>query len=114
MLLNFILHFPVGETRLLKNHINFLIANIEYQHDSGRLSVVQMLEVKPFFRAHFLHMSPHLFEEEGLVVHQGPASVLYGGEDQQLFQAMGVFQTAALPKFLLAFVFFGQRVAAGP
>eukprot|EP00884_Botryococcus_braunii_P011089 jgi/Botrbrau1/19982/Bobra.0781s0002.1 len=49
LLLAFILHYPVGEKRLEQKHINFLVANIGYEHDTGRLSVLQLLEVQSSF-----------------------------------------------------------------
>ncbi|GIL90429.1 hypothetical protein Vretifemale_18038, partial [Volvox reticuliferus] len=42
-LLQFLLDFPLGPQRL-KQHMGFLLANLEYEYESGRLQVLDMLE----------------------------------------------------------------------
>ncbi len=41
-LLAFLLDFPLGPARL-KQHVGFLLANLEYEYESGRLAVLDML-----------------------------------------------------------------------
>ncbi|GFR52617.1 hypothetical protein Agub_g15133, partial [Astrephomene gubernaculifera] len=41
-LLQFLLDFPLGPQRL-KQHVAFLLANLEYEYESGRLQVLDML-----------------------------------------------------------------------
>ncbi|GIL61502.1 hypothetical protein Vafri_15933, partial [Volvox africanus] len=41
-LLQFLLDFPLGPQRL-KQHVGFLLANLEYEYESGRLQVLDML-----------------------------------------------------------------------
>ncbi len=41
-LLQFLLDYPVGEARL-QRHIAFLLANLGYEHEAGRLAVLDTL-----------------------------------------------------------------------
>lgn len=41
-LLHYLMDFPVGQTRL-DGHLTFLLANLAYEHEDGRLAVLQML-----------------------------------------------------------------------
>lgn len=47
LLLAYILHYPVGEDRVERKHIKFLVANISYEHETGRLAVLRLIEVWP-------------------------------------------------------------------
>ena len=38
ILLQFLLDYPVGEKRL-DSHLQFLLANLAYEHETGRLAV---------------------------------------------------------------------------
>jgi U3 small nucleolar RNA-associated protein 20 len=41
-LLQFLLDFPLGERRL-QQHVAFLVANLGYEYESGRLQALEML-----------------------------------------------------------------------
>lgn len=43
-LLQFLLDYPVGEKRF-QQHMHKLIANLSYEHESGRLAAIDMLSV---------------------------------------------------------------------
>ena len=43
-LLAFLLDYPLGGARL-RHHRDFLVANLAYEHDAGRLAVLDMLQV---------------------------------------------------------------------
>lgn len=42
-LLQFLVEYPVGATRL-KRHLAFLLTNLEYEHEAGRLAVLSALD----------------------------------------------------------------------
>jgi U3 small nucleolar RNA-associated protein 20 len=42
-LLQFLLDYPLGSGRL-RGHIQFLLANTGYEHESGRLQALEMLQ----------------------------------------------------------------------
>ena len=44
-LLAFLLDYPLGAARL-RHHRDFLIANLAYEHDAGRLAVLDMLQAR--------------------------------------------------------------------
>lgn len=43
-LLQFLLDYPLGEKRF-REHVNFLAANLAYEHESGRLAAIDLLSV---------------------------------------------------------------------
>ena len=43
ILLQFLLDYPVGEKRL-DSHLQFLLANLAYEHETGRLAAAGALE----------------------------------------------------------------------
>ena len=45
-LLAFLLDYPLGAARL-RHHRDFLVANLAYEHDAGRLAVLDMLQARP-------------------------------------------------------------------
>lgn len=44
LLLQFLLDYPVGERRL-QQHLNFIITNLSYEHETGREATIDMLKV---------------------------------------------------------------------
>lgn len=44
VLLQFLLDYPVGERRL-QQHLNFIIINLSYEHETGREAAIDMLKV---------------------------------------------------------------------
>lgn len=44
VLLQFLLDYPVGERRL-QQHLNFIITNLSYEHETGREAAIDMLKV---------------------------------------------------------------------
>lgn len=43
-LLSFLLDYPLGPKRL-SQHLGFLAANLSYEHESGRLAVLETLQL---------------------------------------------------------------------
>ena len=46
MLLQFILDYPLG-TKRLQHHLQFLITNLSFEHESGRQAAVDTIKVIP-------------------------------------------------------------------
>ena len=44
VLLQFLLDYPVGDRRL-QQHLQFIITNLSYEHETGRKSAIEMLKV---------------------------------------------------------------------
>ena len=44
VLLQFLLDYPVGDRRL-QQHLHFVITNLSYQHETGRVAAIDMLNV---------------------------------------------------------------------
>ena len=42
-LLQFLLDYPVGDKRF-RQHVHFLVANLAYEHETGRLAAVDLLQ----------------------------------------------------------------------
>ena len=51
LLLQFLLDYPVGERRL-QQHLNFIITNLSYEHETGREATIDMLKVKYCLQLH--------------------------------------------------------------
>ncbi len=46
MMLQFILDYPLGARRL-QHHLQFLITNLSFEHESGRQAAVDTIKVRP-------------------------------------------------------------------
>ena len=53
ILLQFLLDYPLGSKRLA-HHLQFLVANLGYEHDSGREAALAMIQATVVSRAQTL------------------------------------------------------------